>query len=360
MTNTSPESEDSKGPAKPTTYADSGVSVHAGRRAVELIKDQVRSTFRPEVLGDIGGFGGAFAFDKERFQDPLLVSGTDGAGTKIVIAQMTGIHDTIGIDLVAMSVNDVVAHGAEPLFFLDYIVAERVDPKLIDAIVSGVVAGCKDAGCALIGGEIAEHPGHMLPGSYDLAGFCVGVVDRSKLITGSGIGPTDVVLGIESSGLHSNGYSLARHVLLSQMQLDLNDRPMQLPGTLGEELMKPTYIYSKVVLGLCEQVDVKGLAHITGGGIPENLGRILPEGLTADIDTARWERPPIFELISSLGHVEEEEMFNTFNMGIGMMVVVAKPDANHALDLIRSRGYRAHEVGEINRSGKGDGGIRLL
>ncbi|MEO7803708.1 MAG: phosphoribosylformylglycinamidine cyclo-ligase [Actinomycetota bacterium] len=330
-----------------TTYADSGVDIGAGRRAVELIRESVRSTLRPEVVGDIGGFGGAFAFDPRRFKEPLLVSGTDGAGTKVMVAQRAGIHTSIGIDLVAMSVNDVAAHGAEPLFFLDYIVTDRVDPKHIDEIVSGVAEGCRDAGCALLGGEIAEHPGHMHPDSYDLAGFCVGVVERSKLITGQRIAEGDAILGIESSGLHSNGYSMVRKVLLDDMGLDLDDRPMELGGTLGEELLKPTLIYSKVLLALADQNDVHGLAHITGGGLPENLGRIIPEGLQARIKSDSWTVPPIFRLIASLGQVDDDEMFATFNMGIGMVAVVPSSSANHALDVVRSGGHRAHEIGVV-------------
>lgn len=330
-----------------TTYADSGVDIGAGRRAVELIRESVRSTLRPEVIGDIGGFGGAFAFDPKRYKEPLLVSGTDGAGTKVMVAQRAGVHTSIGIDLVAMSVNDVAAHGAEPLFFLDYIVVDKIEPKKIDEIVSGIAEGCLDAGCALIGGEIAEHPGHMSPDSYDLAGFCVGVVERARLITGQNIIAGDAIVGIESSGLHSNGYSMVRKVLLEDMGLELDHRPIELGGTLGEELLKPTLIYSQVLLALASEDDVHGLAHITGGGIPENLGRIIPGGLQARIYSDSWVVQPIFRLIASLGQVDNDEMFATFNMGIGMVAVVPSSSANRALDLIRSRGHRAHEIGVV-------------
>lgn len=335
--------------SKPTTYADAGVDIGAGERVVELFRETVRSTFRPEVVGDIGGFGGAFAFDPSRYRDPLLVSGTDGAGTKVIVAQQAGIHDTIGIDLVAMSVNDVAAHGAEPLFFLDYIVIDKLVPHVVDEIVRGIAAGCRDAGCALIGGEVAEHPGHLHPGSYDLAGFCVGVVERSELLTGKSIAVGDAIIGMASSGLHSNGFSLVRKVLLHDMKLELDHRPIGFDRTLAEELLKPTIIYSGVMSALHREGLVKGFAHITQGGLPGNVARILPEGTKADIETATWETPPIFELISSLGHVSRDEMFRTFNMGIGMVTVVSEKDSNHALDVIRSRGFQAFQIGAIER-----------
>lgn len=343
----------------PTTYADAGVDVRAGRRAVEMIREKVRSTFRPEVVGDIGGFGGLFAFDASKYRDPVLVSSTDGVGTKVLMAQQMGVHDTIGIDLVAMSVNDVAAQGAEPLFFLDYIVIEKVVEQMIDEIVRGIVAGCREAGCALIGGEIAEHRGHMLPGSYDLAGFCVGAVEREALVTGANSAPGDVVVGIESSGLHSNGFSLVRKVLLEDMGLKLDDRPMELASTLGEELLRPTTIYSPVVSDLTREVAVKGLAHVTTGGIPGNLARIVPPALEASIDRKAWEVPGIFSLIRALGRVTSDEMFSTFNMGIGMIAVVGSPDANRTLDIVRGRGHRAHEIGVISPAGRRDLRVRM-
>ncbi|MEA2565714.1 MAG: phosphoribosylformylglycinamidine cyclo-ligase, partial [Actinomycetota bacterium] len=279
------------------TYAGAGVDVEAGRRAVDLIRRSVASTARPEVVGGLGGFGGLFAFDPAKYRQPLLVSSTDGVGTKLLVAQGLGRHDTIGIDLVAMSVDDVVAQGAEPLFFLDYLLIERLVPSLVDDIVAGIAAGCRMAGCALIGGEMAEHPGHLTAGSYDLAGFCVGVVERDKVVTGASIAAGDSVIGMASSGLHANGYSLARRVLLRGGEA-LSSRPAGLEGTLGEELLRPTAIYSPAVLALLDEVGVKGLSHVTGGGIPENLGRILPEGLGAEIDARAWPRPPIFDLIA--------------------------------------------------------------
>lgn len=329
-----------------TTYADAGVDRTAASRAVELIRHRVRSTFRPEVVGDIGGFGGLFALDPSRYEDPLLVSGTDGVGTKVLIAQKLGVHDTIGIDLVAMSANDVAAMGAEPLFFLDYILIEKVDEDLIDQVVKGIVAGCREAGCALIGGEIAEHPGHLLPGSYDLAGFCVGAVERQHLVTGSEIKPGDVVIGIESSGLHSNGFSLVRKVF-AESDIELHDRTPGLTSTWGEELLRPTLIYARVVSALLKGVRIKGLAHITQGGIPENLGRILPEGLAASVDRTTWAPPAIFDLIASLGGVSAEEMFSTFNMGIGMIAVVEESQANHAIEIILSCDHRAQQIGIV-------------
>ncbi|MFN2609835.1 MAG: phosphoribosylformylglycinamidine cyclo-ligase [Actinomycetota bacterium] len=348
---------DSTAPQK-VTYADAGVDIHAGRRAVDLIKGQVRSTFRPEVIGDIGGFGGAFAFDKSRFNDPLLVSGTDGVGTKIMIADMMKRYDTIGIDLVAMSVNDVLSHGAEPLFFLDYIVTDKVDPKLIEQVMIGIAEGCRDAGCALIGGEIAEHPGHMKEGTFDLAGFCVGAVDRSRLVTGQHVREGDVIVGIASSGMHSNGFSLARKILLEEMGLRLDDRPIQLSTTLGEELLKPTLIYSSLVRALTEILQPNAIAHITGGGLPENVSRLMPAGLKATI-RADWEVPRIFELIMSLGQVDRSEMFATFNMGIGLVVIVPDDRANLALDVIRSNGHGAYEIGQISAAGGKEPAVQL-
>jgi phosphoribosylformylglycinamidine cyclo-ligase len=334
------------------TYAGAGVDVEAGRRAVDLIRHSVASTARPEVVGGLGGFGGLFAFDPGRYRQPLLVSSTDGVGTKLLVAQALGRHGTIGIDLVAMSVDDVVAQGAEPLFFLDYLLVDRLVPSLVDEIVAGIAAGCRMAGCALIGGEMAEHPGHLTPGSYDLAGFCVGVVDRDRVVTGASIRPGDAVIGMASSGLHSNGYSLARRVLLRRGDEALASRPAGLETTLGEELLRPTAIYAPAVLALLAEVEVKGLSHVTGGGIPENLGRILPGGVGAEIDRGAWPRPPIFDLIAAEGPVEEAEMERTFNMGIGMIAVVAPGDVPAALAALDREGQRAFEIG---RTVPGDG-----
>lgn len=340
----------SGGPDKdktPVTYAGSGVDVEGARTAVDLIKERVRATFGPEVLSDIGHFGGLFAFDASRYRNPILVSGMDGAGTKVMIAEQMRVFDTIGIDLVAMSVNDVAALGAEPLFFLDYIVTGKLEVGVVDQIIKGIVEGCRQAQCALIGGEIAEHPGHLEPGSFDLAGTCVGVVERDEIVDGSSIESGDVVLGIESSGLHSNGFSFVRKVLLEDLGLRLDDRPLGFGHTLGEELLRPTLVYAPVLTGLRREVGVKGFAHVTQGGVEENLGRIIPESLEAFVDRSSWEVPPIFGLIQSLGRVDEKEMHSTFNMGIGMVAVVKAAAANHALDFLRSHAHRAHEVGVV-------------
>lgn len=344
---------------KLATYAEAGVNLGAASRAIEVIRQKVKSTYRPEVVGGIGGFGGVFALDRGRWADPLMVSATDGVGTKLVIAQRMGIHDTVGVDLVAMCADDVVAHGAEPLFFQDYIAIGKIDERIVSEIIDGIVSGCKESGCALIGGELAEHPGVMGHDDYDLAGFCVGAVERDRLITGEGVSTGDVIVGIESSGLHSNGYSLVRKVLLDDMGLRLEDRPMELTTSLGEELLRPTTIYAPALLSLYESVDVMAMAHITGGGIPENLGRTIPDQFVGTVDTKTWEVPAIFELIRSLGKIEAAEMFSTFNMGIGMIVVVAAGDANVSLDLIRSRGHRAHEIGIVEASDSEDR-VRLL
>jgi phosphoribosylformylglycinamidine cyclo-ligase len=335
---------------KSHTYAAAGVNVEAARKAVDAIRQRVRGTLRSEVVSDIGHFGGMFAFDPKRYRDPILVSGMDGAGTKVMVAEKMGVYDTIGIDLVAMSVNDVAALGAEPLFFLDYILMGKLEPNVVDEIIKGIVEGCRQANCALIGGEIAEHPGHLEPGSFDLAGTCVGVVERDEIVDGSRIEAGDVVIGLASSGLHSNGFSLVRKVLLEEMGMKLDDRPLGLESTLGEELLRPTLIYAPVMLGLRREVDVKGFAHVTQGGIEENLGRIIPPGLGASVKRGAWEPHPIFGLIKSLGRVDEKEMYSTFNMGLGMLVVVGAASANPAFDYLRSQAHRAYEVGVVEEA----------
>ncbi|MGH2706247.1 MAG: phosphoribosylformylglycinamidine cyclo-ligase [Actinomycetota bacterium] len=335
----------------PKAYADAGVDIAAAHRAVERIRRRAAASLRPEVLGELGGFGGLFALGGH-FRDPVLVSSTDGAGTKVMLAQALGRHDTIGIDLVAMSVDDVAAHGAEPLFFLDYIVTGKVVPDTIDALVAGMVVGCRRAGCALIGGEIAEHPGHLAEDSYDLAGFCVGVAERSRLVTGERIAEGDAVLGIASSGLHANGYSLVRKVLADAGR-DLADRPPDLDGSLADELLRPTEIYAPSLLDLAASVDVKGLAHITGGGIPENLARILPQGMGARLDRGAWPPPPIFGLLADWGGVEDADMVATFNMGIGMIAVLPAEEASAAVEVVERHGHRLYQIGEIVSRGPG-------
>ncbi|MGO8968236.1 MAG: phosphoribosylformylglycinamidine cyclo-ligase [Myxococcaceae bacterium] len=330
-----------------TTYKDSGVDIDAGDALVERIRPLAARTLRPEVLSGVGGFGGLFALPPGRWKEPVLVAGTDGVGTKLKVAFAAGRHSTIGIDLVAMSVNDVLTSGAEPLFFLDYFATARLDVEQAAAVVSGVAEGCAQAGCTLLGGETAELPSFYSRGEYDLAGFCVGVVERSRMVSGRTIRPGDALLGLASSGLHSNGFSLARRVLLEQAHLALEAQPEGLGRRLVDELLAPTRIYVKDVLALREAVDVRGLAHITGSGLPGNLPRCLPEGTRAVLHASRWPCPPIFSLISRLGGVAREEMFSTFNMGLGMVCVVPQADVPAALQLLRGRCVEAYEVGRV-------------
>lgn len=348
---------DTPAPQPGTTYAEAGVDIDAGDRAVQLIKDKVRSTYRPEVIGDIGGFGSLFAFPKDRYRDPVLVSSTDGVGTKAYLAHATGRFDTIGIDLVAMCVDDLVCQGAEPLFFLDYIAVGHLDPEHISQLVEGVAVGCRRAGCALIGGEMAAHPGAMEPGEFDIVGFAVGVVERDEIITGDRIAPGDVLLGLPSPGLRSNGYSLARAVLLDKAGRSLDEPAF--PGahhSLGDELLEPSVIYAPGIAALTRVVEVRGVAHITGGGIPGNLRRILPSGVDAVVRRGSWEVPRIFTEIQHAGHVSDEEMARVFNLGVGMIVVVPAADAYRALDVLRAEGFRAAEIGEVT---EGEGHVRL-
>jgi phosphoribosylformylglycinamidine cyclo-ligase len=339
------------------TYAGAGVDIAAGEAAVERIKDKVRSTYRPEVLGDIGGFGGLFAVPTDRYRQPVLVAATDGVGTKLVVAELAGRYGTIGIDLVAMCVDDLVCQGAEPLFFLDYISAGRLDPDQIDQVVSGVVEGCRLAGCALIGGEMAEHPGAMAPGRIDVAGFAVGVVERDRILTGGAAHPGDVLVGLPSPGLRSNGYSLARRVLLESAGLGLDDELF--PGhTVGDELLRPSVIYAPAVQALLGDVDVRAVAHITGGGLVGNLPRVLPAGVDAELTRSSWEVPRVFSEIQRLGAVAAEEMDRVFNLGLGMVVVVPPGDVARAVAVLRSHGHAPVEVGEVVAGG--DRRVRLV
>ncbi|MDQ1436984.1 MAG: phosphoribosylformylglycinamidine cyclo-ligase [Acidimicrobiaceae bacterium] len=339
------------------TYADAGVDIEAGDRAVDLIKDKVRSTYRPEVIGDIGGFGSLFAFPKDRYRDPVMVSSTDGVGTKAYLAQATGRFDTIGIDLVAMCVDDIVCQGAEPLYFLDYIAVGHLDPDHISQLVEGMAVGCRQAGCALIGGEMAAHPGSMEPGEFDIVGFAVGVVERDRIISGARIAPGDVLLGLPSPGLRSNGYSLARRVLLERAGRSLHEPAFSgAHHSLADELLEPSVIYASGVVALRDAVDVKGVAHITGGGIPGNLRRILPGTVDAVVRRQDWEAPRIFGEIQHLGGVSDEEMARVFNLGIGMIVVVSEADAFRSLDVLRDRGFRALRIGEVVA---GEGRVRV-
>jgi phosphoribosylformylglycinamidine cyclo-ligase len=330
-----------------TTYRDAGVDIDAGVELIERIKPHVRRTFRPEVIGDLGGFGGLFSMPKG-YTDPVLVSGTDGVGTKLKIAFLTGRHDTVGIDLVAMCVNDIAVTGAEPLFFLDYFASGRLEVAVGEAVVKGIADGCRQAGCALIGGETAELPGFYAPREYDLAGFAVGCVEKSRIVDGRTVAPGDVVLGLASSGLHSNGYSLARKALLDHHPLDA--RLPDLAGrTVAEALLEPTRIYARDVLALLEKVRVKALAHVTGGGLPGNVPRSLPDGTKAVLDERRWPRPPIFDLVQRAGAVPREEMFRTFNMGLGLVAVLPPSDVTAAQELLSARGLASFAVGAIER-----------
>ena len=328
------------------SYAAAGVDITAGYKAVELMKAHVARTMTGGAAGGIGGFGGLFELDTAGMKRPCLVSGTDGLGTKIRIAQLMNKHDTIGIDCVAMCVNDIICCGARPLFFLDYIAIGRNEPEKVASIVSGVAEGCVQAGCALTGGETAEHPGLMAPEDYDLAGFAVGVVDRERIIDKSRVRPGDVVLSLGSSGLHSNGFSLVRKVLDVE-RADLDEWSEELGGALGGDLLQPTRIYVKPVLAAIEAADIHGISHITGGGFYENIPRCLPEGLTAKIEKNALWIDPIFRMIQRLGDIPERDMFNTFNMGTGMVLVTAKEDADKAIAALNSKGQGAKVIGEI-------------
>ena len=332
------------------TYKEAGVDIDEGDRFVRLISPLVKKTFRPEVMTDIGSFGGLFALKK--YKDPVLVSGTDGVGTKLKIAFMSDCHDSVGIDLVAMCVNDILTSGAEPLFFLDYFATGKLRPDKAKDIVSGIAKGCREAGCALIGGETAEMPGFYKEDEYDLAGFSVGVVEKKGIIDGSAIKEGDAIIGLASSGLHSNGYSLARKVFFEKKRLRIDSRVPELAGLLGEELIKPTRIYVKAFNAIRDKVRVKGMAHITGGGIPGNLPRIFNKKLTAVIHEGSWPVPPVFELIRKWGGVPDADMKKTFNMGIGYVIVLGKKSVTPAIDLLAEAGYPAFLIGYIEKGGK--------
>lgn len=337
------------------TYKDAGVDVDAGNEAVELIKEHVKGTFRKEVLRDIGGFAGFFQLDN-KYKEPVLVSGTDGVGTKLKLAFMMDKHDTIGIDCVAMCVNDILVHGAEPLFFLDYLAVGSLEPKKVSQIVKGVAKGCKDAGCALIGGETAEMPGMYKNDEYDIAGFAVGVVDKDQIIDGSRIREDDVMIGIASSGLHSNGFSLARKVIFEKGRLTCDSYVEKLEKSIGDEMLTPTKIYTKAIKSLNSFVDIKGMAHVTGGGLIENLPRIIPNGLSCKIQMGSWEVPQIFNIIQKIGQIDSREMYRTFNMGIGYVVIVPKGHREKAINHLEKQGEKAWQIGRIT---KGEGGVEL-
>lgn len=327
------------------SYKAAGVDITAGYEAVQLMKQHVARTMTAGALGGLGGFGGLFELDLEEFKKPVLVSGTDGVGTKLKIAFMMDKHDTVGIDCVAMCVNDVICCGAKPLFFLDYIACGKNVPEKIAAIVSGVAEGCVQSGAALIGGETAEMPGFYPANEYDLAGFTVGAVSKEKIFDNTKMQEGDAIIALPSSGVHSNGFSLVRRIFdLENKGLDLYSA--ELGRTLGEALLEPTCIYVKPVLALAEQVTVRAVSHITGGGFYENIPRCLPEGFAAKIEKAAVKTPPIFALMQKIGNVPERDMFNTFNMGVGMCVVVPKADANKAVEILRANGQEAYAMGE--------------
>ena len=335
-------------------YKSSGVDIEAGYKSVELMKDYVKETFRPEVLGGLGGFSGAFSMSKLKdMEEPVLLSGTDGCGTKVKLAFLLDKHDTIGIDAVAMCVNDVACAGGEPLFFLDYIACGKNIPEKIATIVKGVAEGCKQSGCALIGGETAEHPGLMPEDEYDLAGFCVGVADKKNIITGETIKDGDVLIGIASSGVHSNGFSLVRKVF--RMTADnLNRYRDELGTTLGDALITPTKIYVKALKSIKDAgVTVKGCSHITGGGFYENILRMLPDGINANVNKGSYPIPPIFGLIQKEGGIADEMMYNTFNMGLGMVIAVDKADVEKTIAAIEAAGEKGYEVGKCVSGTKG-------
>lgn len=329
------------------TYMAAGVNIDEGNRAVELIKPLAARTNRPEVMGGLGGFGGLFALDLKKYKEPVLVSGTDGVGTKLVVAQLMGEHRTIGIDCVAMCVNDILVIGAEPLFFLDYLAVGRLEAEQVRDIVSGVVEGCVQAGCALIGGETAEMPGFYRPGEYDVAGFVVGIAERSELIDGSTIRPGDVVLGLPSSGLHSNGYSLARKVFLEQKDWPVNHSVEELGCTIGEALLKPTRIYASLIRGLLKEFPVKGMAHITGGGLIENPPRVLPPGTHIELEFGSWPAPALFKLLAREGNIPSREMLRTFNMGIGMTLIVDAEQVGQIQAWLKEQGEESYQIGRV-------------
>lgn len=338
-----------------TTYREAGVDVEAGYEAVKLMKNHVKRTFRPEVMTELGGFGGLFSLDKSKYEQPVLVSGTDGVGTKLKIAFLKGKHDTVGIDCVAMCVNDIVCSGAEPLFFLDYVAVGKNYPEKVAEIVKGVSEGCVMAGCSLIGGETAEMPGFYPVDEYDLAGFAVGIVDKNKIIDGKSIKAGDKLIGLPSSGIHSNGYSLVRR-LVNPTETNLNEYVEKLGCTLGEELLKPTRIYVKTILDLIEKYEIKGLSHITGGGFIENIPRMIPEGLRVRIQKGSWPVLPIFDLLRDLGNMADKDIFNTFNMGIGMVLAVSAEKADEIIAYLDSKDEKAYVIGTIEQ---GESGVEV-
>jgi phosphoribosylformylglycinamidine cyclo-ligase len=342
------------------TYRDAGVDIEAGNTFVKMIKPLVKATSRPEVIADIGGFGGLFSLNASKYKNPVLVSGTDGVGTKLKLAFMAERHDTVGIDLVAMCVNDIIVQGAEPLFFLDYLATSKLDPARGAEIIKGISAGCIQAGCALIGGETAEMPGFYAEEEYDIAGFAVGVVERDNIIDGSSITVGNKLIGIASSGMHSNGYSLARKVIFDVMGLGIEDTLPGLDKTVADELLTPTRIYVKSILNLLRDFPVKGIAHITGGGLLENVPRVLPHGCKAVINRASWEWPVIFRLLQDAGNISADEMYRTFNCGIGMVLAVPENETDEVLIRLSGLNEQAYVIGEVAKCEAGKECVELI
>lgn len=338
------------------TYSDSGVNIEEGTKAVNLMKGYVQKTFTKNVLCDLGGFGGLFQLDINNYKNPVLVSGTDGVGTKLKLAFMMDKHDTVGRDLVAMCVNDILCQGAKPLFFLDYVATGKLEAEKVSDIVKGISDGCLEAECALIGGETAEMPGFYSDGEYDMAGFTVGIVDRDKIIDGSNIKEGNILIGIASSGIHSNGYSLVRKLFFDKLGYGVDKYIDELEETIGESLLRPTKIYVNSALKVLENFRVNGMCHITGGGFIENVPRVIPNNLGVEIDLGSWDIPEIFKLMANLGDIEENEMFRTFNMGIGYIFVVDEKDSEDIISLLESTGEKAYRIGTVV---KGFHGVKL-
>lgn len=337
-------------------YKSAGVNIEEGYKAVEMMKDHVKTTFNKNVLTGLGGFGGLFQLDMTNLKNPVLVSGTDGVGTKLKLAFLTDKHDTVGEDLVAMCVNDILCQGAKPLFFLDYLATGKLEAEKAADIVKGVASGCRKAGCALIGGETAEMPGFYEAGEYDMAGFAVGVVDRDRIIDGSQIKPGDVIMGLPSSGIHSNGYSLVRKVFFEQCGYDVNTSLEAFESTLGDVLLTPTRIYVEAVMKILEKVNVHGMSHITGGGFYENVPRMLPEGTMATFKENAWPVPKVFEVLQEKAGADLKDMYNTFNMGIGLMLVVDSADVETVQAAVKELNEEVYVIGEVEA---GEGGVKL-
>jgi len=333
------------------TYRGAGVDIDAGNKSVSMIKDCVRATYRSEVLGDLGGFGGLFALNTKEYKEPVLVSGTDGVGTKLRLAFMLNKHDTIGQDAVAMCVNDILVQGAEPLFFLDYLAVGKLEPDQVTAVVTGVARACRESGCALIGGETAEMAGFYPAGEYDIAGFSVGIAERSKLITSARVQAGDVLLGLPSSGVHSNGYSLVRKIVFEHKGFQGNEYMAELGRTIGEELLTPTRLYPRICLPLIRMFDIHGMVHITGGGFYENIPRALPEDMGAEVDGTAWEMPAIFRLLQEWGNVDWPEMYRTFNMGIGMVLIASPEEAARIEGHLQAQNEVVYRIGRVTEGG---------